>query len=190
MNGNSRLYRSKSEAMLGGVAAGLANYFKIDANIVRLLFLVFMLATGGGFFVVYLALWLLIPTAGSTATEPNQVIHENVNEIGDKFRSLLNPNRPNGQATNGNPSAATNGQATPAANAAPGETPTYTQQQIAQPAAGSTVGTRQGLNPNVLIMIGAFFLLLNLGFFHAIHWGMWWPVLLIGLGALMLSRRS
>jgi len=189
MNGTSRLYRSKSESMLGGVAAGLANYFKIDATLVRVLFLFFMLATGGGFFIAYLALWLLIPTAGSTATEPNQVIQENVNEIGDKFRSLVNPNRPNGQTTNGNP-APTSGQATPTANGAPAETPVYTQQQLAQPAAGSTVGTRQGLHPNVLVMVGIFFLLLNFGFFHAIHWGMWWPVLLIGLGVLMLRRRS
>ena len=40
---------------------------------------------------------------------------------------------------------------------------------------------RQGVSPQLLIWIGVFFLLANLGVFHAIHWGMWWPVLFIGL---------
>ena len=35
---NKRLYRSKRDSMLGGVAGGLAEYFNIDPTIVRLLF--------------------------------------------------------------------------------------------------------------------------------------------------------
>jgi phage shock protein C len=179
MNGTSRLYRSTSEAMLGGVAAGIGNYFKIDPTFIRLAFAFLTLATGGGFLLVYLALWLLIPTAGSTASDPNQVIHENLNDIGNRFRSLV------GSAGNGgNGGTATNGQTTGATNGGNGNPG---QGQL--PQAGSTTQARQGIGPMALIVIGGFFLLANLGFFRIIHWGMWWPLLLIGLGVIMLGRR-
>ena len=67
MNGNARLYRSTSDAMLGGVCAGLGNYFHVDPTLIRLAFLVLSLVTAGGFVAIYLILWVLIPTAGSTA---------------------------------------------------------------------------------------------------------------------------
>src|SRR4051794_31557478 len=98
MNGNSRLYRNPSNATLGGVAAGLGDYFKVDPTIIRILFLFLAFITGGGFIVVYAALWLLLPTAGSTAVEANQVIQENLNEMGAKFRSFTGPRAAGGSA--------------------------------------------------------------------------------------------
>src|SRR2546421_189060 len=86
-----RLYRSNRDVMLGGVAARLAVDFNIDPTIRRIVFLLLTRSTGGGFLVVYLALWLLITAAGSTATEANEVIHENVNEMGAKFRGFAAP---------------------------------------------------------------------------------------------------
>src|SRR5690349_14975048 len=91
MNGNGRLYRSASNAMLGGVAAGLGEYFKIDPTVVRIIFLLLALFTGGGFAVVYAALWLLLPASGSQAVEANQVIQENLDEMGAKFRNFTGP---------------------------------------------------------------------------------------------------
>ena len=88
MNGTSRLYRSTSEAMLGGVAAGLGNYLKVDPVLVRAAFVILTLITGGTFLIVYLAMWLLIPTAGSTATQPGQIMQENLNEVGERVRGL------------------------------------------------------------------------------------------------------
>lgn len=173
MNGTSRLYRSTSDGILGGVASGLANYFKIDPMIVRGIFLLLMFFSGGTFFVVYLAMWALIPTAGSTATQPNAVIQENMDEMGNKVRSLVGGFTGNTGTTSG--PTATNG--TP--NAAPGQLP-----------AGSATQPRQGLNPMWFIWIGLFFLAANLGIFRAIHWSIWWPILLIGLGALMITRRN
>jgi phage shock protein C len=38
-----RLYRSRRDRMLAGVAGGIANYFDIDPTIVRLLWLVAMI---------------------------------------------------------------------------------------------------------------------------------------------------
>lgn len=177
MNGTSRLYRSTSQRMLGGVAAGLANYFGIDANVVRLVFLVLALFTGGGFALVYLALWLLLPGTASTATDVSQVINENVSDMGAQFRNLGSHGGNSGNSGNGG----NGGVAQPngGANAAQGQLPP----------AGASVRPRQGNPAAALIAIGVFFLLLNLGFFRFFHWGVWWPLLLVGLGVLMISRR-
>ena len=55
-----RLHRSQAERMLGGVAAGLADFFDVDPTVVRIGFVV--LALVGGLAVpLYLAGWALIP---------------------------------------------------------------------------------------------------------------------------------
>jgi phage shock protein PspC (stress-responsive transcriptional regulator) len=55
-----RLYRSRSNRMLGGVCAGIGEFFDIDPTLVRLFF-VFAFLLGGHGFLVYLALWLVVP---------------------------------------------------------------------------------------------------------------------------------
>jgi phage shock protein C len=55
-----RLYRSRKNAMLGGVCAGLAEYFGIDPTIVRLIFVLLFLFGGHGL-LIYLILWLVVP---------------------------------------------------------------------------------------------------------------------------------
>ena len=42
-----KLYRSNSDKMLFGVCGGLADYFDIDSTIVRVLYAVITLFTGG-----------------------------------------------------------------------------------------------------------------------------------------------
>jgi phage shock protein PspC (stress-responsive transcriptional regulator) len=178
MNGNGRLYRSTSEAMLGGVAAGLANYFRIDPTIVRIIFLALAFLSGGTFILVYLAFWLLLPTAGSTASQPGDIVRENLDDMGSRVRNFTGMN--GGTYSSGAPTSAPgNGGQPQATNGAP---------QL--PPASSSARTRPGLSAQVLIAIGVFFLLANMGFFHLIHWAVWWPLLLIGLGVIMLTRRN
>ena len=55
-----KLYRSKKNRMIAGVCGGLGDYFNIDPTLVRLLFVLFGLAVGGGF-LLYLLLWLIMP---------------------------------------------------------------------------------------------------------------------------------
>ena len=70
----------------------------------------------------------------------------------------------------------------------------------ATPAAAAGQGAyfsqwRRGARPGgfwvgiILIALGAFFLLGNLGFLSFIRWDVLWPVLLIALGLLVLLRR-
>jgi phage shock protein PspC (stress-responsive transcriptional regulator) len=55
-----KLYRSRADRRIGGVCGGLANYFNIDATLVRLLFLLGLLFVGGTFF-AYIVLMIVIP---------------------------------------------------------------------------------------------------------------------------------
>jgi phage shock protein PspC (stress-responsive transcriptional regulator) len=60
MTNTKKLYRSRRDKVIGGVAGGLADYFDIDVVIVRLLFvLVFFL--GGGGLLAYIIMWIVIP---------------------------------------------------------------------------------------------------------------------------------
>jgi len=54
------LYRSKVNRMLGGVCAGIAEYFDIDPTIVRLIWLATVLFGGTGV-LLYLIAWIIIP---------------------------------------------------------------------------------------------------------------------------------
>lgn len=54
------LYRSETDRVVAGVAGGIAEYFRVDANLVRALF-VMMALTGGTGVLLYIVLALLIP---------------------------------------------------------------------------------------------------------------------------------
>jgi phage shock protein PspC (stress-responsive transcriptional regulator) len=62
---SDRLYRDENNKLFGGVCAGLANHFGVDLLVVRVLFVLFTLAFGFGF-IVYLILWVAIPSSAST----------------------------------------------------------------------------------------------------------------------------
>jgi phage shock protein C len=55
-----RLYRSRTDRKLAGVCGGLAQYFNIDAILMRVLFVVLALLGGPGL-VIYLMLWIVVP---------------------------------------------------------------------------------------------------------------------------------
>ncbi len=61
-----RLYRDTDNAMIAGVASGLAAYFNIDPIIVRLIFVAAVL-TGGWGIAIYILLWLLVPEAKTSS---------------------------------------------------------------------------------------------------------------------------
>ena len=55
-----RLYRSRTDLMLGGVCGGLAQYLNVDPTIIRLVFVLLLFLGGGGFW-IYLVLWIITP---------------------------------------------------------------------------------------------------------------------------------
>lgn len=56
---NKKLFRSRKDRIIGGVCAGMAQYFEIDPIIVRLIFLALLLAGFG--FIIYIIAWIFIP---------------------------------------------------------------------------------------------------------------------------------
>ncbi|MCA1792202.1 MAG: PspC domain-containing protein [Thioalkalivibrio sp.] len=55
-----RLYRSRTEKMLGGVCGGLADYLDFDVTLIRGLWVLATLLGGSGA-LAYLVLWIVIP---------------------------------------------------------------------------------------------------------------------------------
>jgi phage shock protein C len=58
-----RLLRLRNGRMVAGVCAGLAAYFKVDVNLVRLGFGVFTVFYGLGI-LIYLVAWAILPEEG------------------------------------------------------------------------------------------------------------------------------
>jgi len=60
MGMKTRLYRSRDDAMVGGVAAGLADYFDVDVTLVRLIW-VLLIFSGGVGIPAYIIAWIIVP---------------------------------------------------------------------------------------------------------------------------------
>ncbi len=73
-----KFYRDPDNAVIGGVCSGLAAYFGIETWLMRLLWIIFFLATGGGvIFLLYIVLWIAVPKA-TTAAEKLEMRGEKV----------------------------------------------------------------------------------------------------------------
>lgn len=65
---NRRLYRSRTDTILGGVAAGVANYLDADPALVRIAWAVLIPLTGGLAFIAYIVGWIVVPEAPRDAS--------------------------------------------------------------------------------------------------------------------------
>ena len=59
-----KLYRDPDDRVLGGVAAGLGNYFRTNALVFRIILLVLFFGYGTGL-LLYIVLWIIMPKANS-----------------------------------------------------------------------------------------------------------------------------
>ncbi|MDT0647350.1 PspC domain-containing protein [Zunongwangia sp. F260] len=62
-----KLFRDPLNSYLGGVSSGLGHYMEIDAVWVRLLWVLLTLLTSGAFILIYIAFWIFVPEAKTTA---------------------------------------------------------------------------------------------------------------------------
>jgi phage shock protein C len=58
---NDRLYRSRDERMIAGVAGGLAMQFHLDPSLVRILWVILVIPTGGLALLLYVAMAFVVP---------------------------------------------------------------------------------------------------------------------------------
>jgi phage shock protein PspC (stress-responsive transcriptional regulator) len=61
--GPRHLFRIREGGMIGGVCNGLAAYFGVDVTLVRVIFVVFAVVTGGIGATVYMVMLMVVPTA-------------------------------------------------------------------------------------------------------------------------------
>ncbi|MFC8179752.1 PspC domain-containing protein [Rhodococcus sp. NPDC057297] len=60
-NAPKEFVRSDSQKMIAGVCGGVAEYFEIDPNLVRVLAVIGAFVSAGTVALVYLAAWMLMP---------------------------------------------------------------------------------------------------------------------------------
>lgn len=73
MNEPKRLYRSRSERMIGGVCGGIGKYLEIDPTVIRLLFLLLAFLSGGvPAIIAYIILLFVVPEEPMAAEPPRQ----------------------------------------------------------------------------------------------------------------------
>lgn len=123
-----RLYRSRQERMIAGVAGGLAQYLDVDPALVRLGFVLLTLASGVGL-LAYVILWIVVPE------------------------------RPEGMP------------------------------ELPITGGGMRARGRETMG-FILIALGLVLLASTLGLFRWADWGRLWPLLLVGIGLLLLLQRS
>ena len=155
---NRRLYRSRQDSVLGGVAGGVAEYLDVDPSIVRVIWAVLAIVTGGLFLVLYIVMWIVVPE-GSPPPIPAAA---NASPPAEGSSDAEAPAQPDASA--------------PAASA-----PSWSPDQAPAGRSGLGGAVIFGL---ILIGIGAWFLVDQ--YLPAFDRDLIWPIALIALGAALL----
>lgn len=67
-SGRRVLVRPRDGRMLAGVCAGVADYFGLDVTLVRVIWAVVSVITGGAGVLAYLVAWIVIPDEGQKSS--------------------------------------------------------------------------------------------------------------------------
>ena len=73
-NGTKVLVRNQKGRMLAGVCAGFADYFSLDVTLVRVIWAVVSVITGGAGVLAYLAAWVIIPAEGEKTSIAQNIV--------------------------------------------------------------------------------------------------------------------
>ena len=84
---DKRLYRSRTNRIIWGVCGGLAEYFNIDPAIIRVIFVILVLAWGIGI-IAYIVLAIIAPLEGGVGQTPRETVKENIQDIKDTTTQL------------------------------------------------------------------------------------------------------
>jgi phage shock protein PspC (stress-responsive transcriptional regulator) len=93
--GYHRMYRDTDHRIIGGVCAGMGAYWDIEPLIIRIIFIVLILAGGLGA-LVYLILYIVLPEAKTTAQKIEMKGHPvNINNITESVKKEFESVRKN-----------------------------------------------------------------------------------------------
>jgi phage shock protein PspC (stress-responsive transcriptional regulator) len=77
VNGSKTLVRTRDGRIVAGVCSGLAEYFGLDANLIRVIVAVLTVFTGGVGALAYLAAWVVIPEEGEKSSIAENLVNKN-----------------------------------------------------------------------------------------------------------------
>src|SRR5579859_4130794 len=173
---NRRLYRSVHERVLGGVGRGVEKKFDLDPSLVRVGWAILILASVGGFLLLYIVMWIVVPeapldgfAAGSWTAPP--------------------PGPPSAPAPSGSHSpasgeASAGGSGSPESGAAPGHESYGWSDHRYRHRHSHRSGSGGLVIGALLVIVGGWFLLRDT--FGWIRLPELWPLLVIGVGLLLL----
>lgn len=189
-----RLRRGR-DRLLGGVCSGLAAAWQLDPLVLRVaaVVLLFVAPIAPLVVLLYVVLWVSMPppdgwegSGPSLDTRVRLAVDEMERDVRSWFRPAGTPppGRPDPSPA-GSPSAGAPSSPPPATNPGPGgrgSWPWGWGSGYGKSSAGLWVG-------GFLILLGLFFLGQNLGLFNGFRWDVFWPIVIIALGLLVLVRR-
>ena len=167
--------RRGRDRLIGGVCSGLAAGWHLDVTLVRIAAIVLLFVPGIGPLVVllYLVLWLAMPPPdGWEGGGPplDARVRMAAQELRQDFRTTFRQSQAPGGESGSSPSGAPDA-----------------------PRGGGWLGP--GRNTGglwlgaILVLLGLYLLGQNLGVLSAIRWDVFWPIVIIALGVLILLRR-
>jgi phage shock protein C len=154
-----RLYRSRDDRMLAGVAGGLAEILDADPSLVRIVWALLAVFTGGLAILVYIVMAIVVPEAPANWSTP--------------------PGGDGSQEAPRSPAAAET-------TAAPGTNARDARRAARRARRGMSPDSSRAsfVAGLALIVVGVFFLIREV--VPWFDWNLWWPVGLIFLGGLFL----
>ena len=158
----SRLERSTTNRVIGGVCGGIAEYLAVDATLVRVVFVVTAFLTAGLWVLGYIVLLVLMPQPGQAAPFT----------------------RPPATAPMAAATDTTAGMDADSTTTAPA-----TVMPVDSAVHAAEAERRRMAFGYILIALGVAFLLSNAGVFRFVQWQFLWPLVLIGIGVLFLVQR-
>jgi phage shock protein C len=156
-----RLYRSRQDRMLAGVAGGLAEMWDADPALIRIVWALLVIFTGGVALLVYIVMAIVVPEADDAV-----------------------PARPTTRAGSTDaPLPAGSGWETPP----PSSQEARAQARAARRAARTERGGMSGgvLLGGFLVLLGVFFLVRE--YLPDIDFNWFWPLVLVALGVVLLA---
>ncbi len=171
---DKKIYRSRKDKMLGGVCGGVAEYFDIDATIVRLVAVLLFFAEGIGL-LLYIVSWVVIPEKPSSAKynydeSTNTIDVDGYSSYYDDSAQEEEKNENNFGKENGSQSEKKTEDNKEAANS---------RDEILDDKRQRTIGL-------ILVGLGSLFLIDNI--FPYFRWHRFWPLILVGFGIVLLLK--
>ena len=168
---NDRLYRSRDDRRLAGVAGGLADLWDADPSLVRIIWALLVVFTGGLALVVYIVMAIVVPDGDPHFTPMPGAVPP------------VDPLDPASTPTSAAPAAASGWTAPSATDRG------RSARRAARPERRTGRGSRDGapgalIVGTLLVLLGVFFLARE--FLPQIDFDWFWPLVLVGVGAVMV----